>query len=146
MNESVPEIIDVEFEPFELPGDRRAGAVRDFLIRFWNGGIAALVALILWLAEKRKARAKRKHLMRVISPMTRCRACGWTGERHLFSGVWQTAVEIKFVEIQPTGNDPSTGAIKLTCTRCQAFWHVPTVQPAKDWVPPKPIQRNPMVR
>jgi len=109
-----------------------------------------IVRFIDWLAGQRRARAearaKRRALARVISLWTPCRACGWKGERHLISGVWQTALKMEFVRIQPTAKDPATGAIKLECMRCGAWWHTPTVQPSAEWVEPMPVQRNPMVR
>jgi hypothetical protein len=113
---------------------------RERLIRLQNWFVLWAVRRIDSLAGLRRARAetraKRKALARVISAKTRCRGCG--------DG--KSEKRLEFERIQPTANDPSTAAIKLTCLRCGAYWFTPTVQPASEWVVPLPVTRNPMVR
>lgn len=124
----------VELPQIELAGDRRTRAVRDSLVSVWNFGVRSIVNLILWLANKRQVRLKRLALLRVIQEDTRCRGCGFHGKRNWRGQIIEASVRLEFVRIQPTGQDPSTAAIRVNCLRCNAYWHEKTVQPAHEWV------------
>ena len=139
------EVIEILPEPpYEFPGDRRIRKIRETRDRFVVWLIRRIDALAAWRRARAAARAEYRKKMRVITRMERCRGCGFHGKRDIFGNIVQEANRVEFIRIQPTGQDPAVGAIKLTCLQCGAESHTSTVQPSREWVVLLPAQKTVM--